>query len=998
MPRYDAGRIEPKWQAHWDEHATFQTSEAPPDGSTGKLYVLGMFPYPSGAGLHVGHPESYTATDIVSRYSRMRGKHVLHPMGWDAFGLPAEQHAIKTGVHPAVTTKQNTDNFRRQLKALGFSYDWSREFGTTDPDYFRWTQWIFLQLFDTWYDSGFEWSGSDGKPRRGKGRPIAELPLPKSVREQSETAVRRYQDRHRLAYQASAPVNWCPALGTVLANEEVIDGKSERGGHPVVRLPLRQWMLRITAYADRLADELDECDWPESVKALQRNWIGRSTGAEVDFYIGPETTPHRLHATHDEFEGWKTLRSASGFPADPGDEVIRVFTTRPDTLYGATYMVLAPEHPLVDRLTSESQRAAVAAYRQQAVGKSDLDRTDLAKEKTGVFTGSYALNPAGGEKVPIWIADYVLVSYGTGAIMAVPAHDLRDWEFACQFNLPIMHVVEPPPGYEPSKEEREHCRDCDGPNPDCPYTGLGTAINSGQYDGTPTDEFKPMITLALAAAGLGKEAVNYKLRDWLFSRQHFWGEPFPIWHELDANGEPTGLLRTDDAASLPVTLPENFEFKPHGRPDPPLEEAPSSWLYKTASDGTRLKRETNSMPQWAGSCWYYLRFADPHNDTAFIDPVKEKYWLPVDLYIGGAEHAVLHLLYSRFWHKVLFDRGCVSTAEPFRRLVNQGMILGEPCFEVYVRLDENGEYTDEYVSAEVADKESEETEQFGGDLVVEEDESGRRYWKGVFGQRPVPRDQLCLKGKELYWSDGTNEYQVTSRTYKMSKSRGNVVNPDDVVKDYGADALRLYEMFMGPLEATKPWQMSGVEGVSRFLGKVWRALTDEAADDVRLNAAVQDATPTEEQERLLHKTIKAVTNDVESLSFNTAISRMMEFINALSSQEVRPRSICEPFVLILSPFAPHLAEELWQVLGHGHSLAREPWPAFDESKIAEATVEIPVQVNGKLRSRVRVAAAAAADAMEAAAREDATVASNLEGKHVVKVVAVPGRMVNFVVK
>lgn len=998
MPRYDAARIEPKWQAYWEEHATFRTPDKPSKSGVGKLYVLDMFPYPSGSGLHVGHPEGYTATDIVCRYSRMRGKHVLHPMGWDAFGLPAEQHAIKTGVHPAETTRQNIDTFRRQLKMLGFSYDWSREFSTTDPDYYRWTQWIFLELFDTWYDAEHEWMGPDGRPRRGKGRPIAELIIPRHVREEGEEAVRRFQDRHRLAYQHEAPVNWCPALGTVLANEEVIDGKSERGGHPVVRLPLRQWMLRITAYADRLASELDECEWPESVRALQRNWIGRSTGAEVDFYVGPETSPRRLHATHDEFEGWKVLRAASGFPADPGDEVIRVFTTRPDTLYGATYMVLAPEHPLVDRITTGEQRGAVEAYRKQAAAKSDLDRTDLAKEKTGVFTGYYAINPVNGVRTPVWIADYVLASYGTGAIMAVPAHDLRDWEFAWKYGLPVQHVVEPPPGYEPTKEERALCRDCDGPDCDCPFTGEGTAVNSNKYDGTPTVEFKDLITAALAAAGLGREAVNYKLRDWLFSRQHFWGEPFPLWHELDEAGRPTGLLRADAAESLPVTLPEDFHFKPHGRPDPPLEEAPESWLYRTAEDGTRLKRETNSMPQWAGSCWYYLRFADPKNEKRFIDPAKEKYWLPVDLYIGGAEHAVLHLLYSRFWHKVLFDRGHVSTSEPFQRLVNQGMILGEPELTAYRRevlpglgnspadrpADPAGWVSAKNVRKDVDPKTGTET--------YVDDGSGM----GVVAVRVMP-DQVEKKGGDFVLKSHP-DVVVESRAHKMSKSRGNVINPDDIVKDYGADSLRLYEMFMGPLEATKPWQMSGVEGVYRFLGKVWRAIADENADEIRLNPAVRDASPTEAQERLLHKTIKGVTEDVEKLSFNTAIAKMMEFINAFASDEVRPKSVCEPFVLILSPFAPHLAEELWELLGHRETLAYEPWPSFDEAKIAEATVEVPVQVNGKLRGRVRVAADADPAAMEAAARADAGVAPHVEGKSVVKVVAVPGRMVNFVVK
>ncbi len=756
-------------------------------------------------------------------------------------------------------------------------------------------------------------------------------------------------------------------------------------------------MLRITAYADRLADELDECDWPESVKALQRNWIGRSTGAEVDFYIGPETTPHRLHATHDEFEGWKTLRCASGFRNDPGDEVIRVFTTRPDTLYGATYMVLAPEHPLVDRLTTEEQREAVQAYRKKAAAKSDLDRTDLAKEKTGVFTGSYAINPVNGTRTPVWIADYVLASYGTGAIMAVPAHDLRDWEFACTFKLPIVHVVEPPLGYEPTKDERALCRDCDG-DADCPFTGEGTAINSHQYDGTPTREFKSLITAALGAAGLGRESINYKLRDWLFSRQHFWGEPFPLWHELDAEGNLTGLLRTDSPDALPTTLPENFHFKPHGRPDPPLEEAPESWLYKTAEDGTRLKRETNSMPQWAGSCWYYLRFADPKNGEEFIDRAKEQYWLPVDLYIGGAEHAVLHLLYSRFWHKVLFDRGHVSTSEPFQKLINQGMILGEPELTAYRReslpglgnstadhpADPSGWVSAKDVRKDVDPKSGTETFVDSG--------SGM----GVVAVRVMP-DQVEKRGGDFVLKQHP-AIIVESRASKMSKSRGNVVNPDDVVKSYGADSLRLYEMFMGPLEATKPWQMSGVEGVYRFLARTWRTIADEDADEVRLNPAVKDATPTEEQERLLHRTIKAVTNDIESLSFNTAISRMMEFVNAFASNDVRPKSMCEPFVLILSPFAPHLTEELWQLLGHKKTLAYEPWPAFDESKIAESTVEIPVQVNGKLRSRVRVAADGDAKAAEAAARADESVASFLEGKQVVKVVAVPGRMVNFVVK
>ncbi|HUG94122.1 MAG TPA: class I tRNA ligase family protein, partial [Planctomycetaceae bacterium] len=689
MPRYDPKRIEARWQKFWDEHQTFRTPEPDSPDAAGreKLYVLDMFPYPSGEGLHVGHPEGYTATDIVCRYSRMRGRHVLHPMGWDAFGLPAEQHAIRTGTHPRETTQRNINNFRRQLKLLGFSYDWSREFSTTDPGYFRWTQWIFLEIFDTWYDPAFEWTAPDGQRRRGKGRPIAELPIPEAVRKQGNAATRRYQDRNRLAYQHEAPVNWCPALGTVLANEEVnSEGRSEQGNHPVVRLPLRQWMLRITAYADRLLEELEPLDWSESIKALQRNWIGRSEGAEIDFYIGVRGTTDLAKG----FQQWQAVRTGSGFPAQPGDDVLRVYTTRPDTLFGATYMVIAPEHPFMDRLTASDRRSAVEAYRQQAASKSDLDRTDLAKDKTGVFTGAYAINPVNGERIPIWVADYVLISYGTGAIMAVPAHDLRDWEFAVKFHIAIVPVVKPPAGYEPAREERALVREVDGVT-EFPFAGDGTAINSGDYSGLATAEFKQRITADLAKRGVARAAVNYRLRDWLFSRQHFWGEPFPIWHELDAAGNLTGLMRTDAPEELPARLPANFEFKPHGRPDPPLEEAPDEWLYRTAPDGTRLKRETNTMPQWAGSCWYYLRYADPENGRAFVDPAKERYWLPVDLYVGGAEHAVLHLLYSRFWHKVLFDRGHVSTPEPFQRLVNQGMILGEAELTAYRLADESGE-------------------------------------------------------------------------------------------------------------------------------------------------------------------------------------------------------------------------------------------------------------------------------------------------------------------
>ena len=916
MPRYDPQRIEKKWQNFWEQNRTFETPALP---AQEKLYVLDMFPYPSGEGLHVGHPEGYTATDITCRYARMRGKTVLHPMGWDAFGLPAEQHAIKTGTHPRETTYKNIATFRRQLKMLGFSYDWSRELATTDPEYFRWTQWIFLLIFDTWYDPDFQWTDHAGKKHTGKGRPIAELPIPLEVNAAGTAAVRRHQDQHRLAYQSEAPVNWCPALGTVLANEEVIAGMSERGDHPVVRIPLRQWMLGITAYAERLLDDLDSVNWPESIKALQRNWIGKSTGAEVDFYIGADG--ERLIAQRsvwaESFKAWKAARANSGFRAAAGSDAIRIYTTRPDTLFGATYMVLAPEHTLVDRLATIEQKAQVEAYRRQASTKSDLDRTDLAKDKSGVFTGSYAINPVNGVPIPIWIADYVLISYGTGAIMAVPAHDERDWEFAVKFNLPIIPVVQPPAGYEPTREEKSLARTVNGES-ETPFGGEGIAIGSGDYNGMPTLAFKEKITSDLSLRGLGRGAVNYRLRDWLFSRQHFWGEPFPIWHELDSDGKPTGLLRADSEAELPVTLPEMRDFKPHGRPEPPLAEAPQEWLFKTAADGTKLARETNTMPQWAGSCWYYLRFIDPKNATAFVDPAKEQAWMPVDLYIGGAEHAVLHLLYSRFWHKVLFDRGHVSCDEPFRRLVNQGMILGEA--------------------------------------------------------------------------------DMTGRAFKMSKSRGNVINPDVVVDEYGADSLRLYEMFMGPLEATKPWSMSGVEGVSRFLARVWRMISDEAADDIRLNPAVKDVSPGPEQLRLLHKTIQAVTNDIENLGFNTAISRMMEFVNVVSSHDPRPRAIVEPFVLLLAPFAPHLAEEAWELLGHSQTLAYEPWPAFDPALLVESEVEIPVQINGKVRSKIRIPAGADQAFSQAVAMSDPKIAEHLSGKQIVKVIYVPDRLLSFVLK
>uniref|UniRef100_A0A7C2PG79 Leucine--tRNA ligase n=1 Tax=Schlesneria paludicola TaxID=360056 RepID=A0A7C2PG79_9PLAN len=936
MPRYNAADIEPRWQKFWDDHQTFRVEMDP---ARPKLYVLDMFPYPSGDGLHVGHPEGYTATDIVCRYHRMRGRNVLHPMGWDAFGLPAEQHAIKTGTHPRITTDKNIATFKRQLKMLGFSYDWSRELATTDPDYVRWTQWIFLQLFDTWYDPDYPWTGPDGVARVGKGRPIAELPIPAEVRSQGDIAVRKYQDANRLAYIHEAPVNWCPALGTVLANEEVTaDGKSERGNHPVERRNLKQWMLRITAYAERLIEELEPLDWSESIKLLQRNWIGRSEGAEVDFLVERQTTEAQGLQPLG-FREWMSERAKSGFPREPEPGVIRVYTTRPDTLFGVTYMVLSPEHPLVDTITTPEQKTAVDAYRQQAALKSDLDRTDLAKEKTGVFTGGYAINPVNGERVPVWIADYVLISYGTGAIMAVPAHDERDFEFAKQYGIDIKPVVAP---------VGAHNVEAHGLQP-VGFFGEGTAINSGPYTGLATAEFKAKITADLAAQGLGKKAVNYRLRDWLFSRQRYWGEPFPIWHELDANGQPTGMVRAVSEVDLPVRLPEMEDFQPTGTPEPLLSKAPDDWLYGTAPDGTKLKRETNSMPQWAGSCWYYLRFCDNTNGERFIDPAKEKYWLPVDLYIGGAEHAVLHLLYARFWHKVLFDRGHVTCPEPFKRLVNQGMILGEMEFTL-------------------------------------PNDGGR-----------VSPDDVEKRGENWVLKSDPNTL-VDARSYKMSKSRGNVINPDHVVQEYGADSLRMYEMFMGPLEATKPWSMAGVDGIYRFLGRVWRLIADDRADDNRLNDSVRDVPPTPEQLRTLHRTIKAVTEDIERLGFNTAISRMMEFTNEFTSQEVRPKAVLEPFVLLLSPFAPHLAEELWRLLGHADTLAYEPWPTFDPALLVESTIEVPVQVNGKVRGKVTVPKDADQAAVEAAAKAHDTVAANLAGKTIAKAIYVPGKLLNFVVK
>jgi leucyl-tRNA synthetase len=815
MNRYPFAEVEPKWQKHWVEHKVFRT----PDRSTKpKFYCLDMFPYPSASGLHVGHVEGYTGTDILCRYQRMRGFNVLHPTGWDAFGLPAEQHAMKTGIPPAVNTADNIANFRRQMRRIGLSYDWDREFATTDPDYYRWTQWIFLRLHE-----------------RG------------------------------LAYVAEVPVNWCPALGTVLANEEVVDGRSEIGGHEVVRRPMRQWVLRITAYADRLLEDLKLVDWPQSTLEMQRNWIGRSLGAEVDF----------------------PLAGVSGS--------VRVFTTRPDTLFGATYMVLAPEHPLVDAVTAPERRAEVAAYREAAARKSDLQRTDLAKEKTGVATGGHAVNPVNGERIPIWIADYVLMGYGTGAIMAVPGHDERDWEFARAFGLPVREVVRGGDVTQAAYVDLEH----------------GVAVNSttpdGSFsiDGLPAAEAIAKITAWLEVKGCGRRAVNYKLRDWLFSRQRYWGEPFPIvW----VDGQPVALPEQ----MLPVTLPETSDFRPSATgesPDSPLARMPA-WVETTdPATGRPARRETNTMPQWAGSCWYYLRFLDPKNPDRLVDPELERYWMPVDLYVGGAEHAVLHLLYARFWHKVLYDIGVVSTVEPFPRLIHQGTILGE---------------------------------------------------------------------------DGQ----------KMSKSLGNVVNPDDVIDQFGADALRLYEMFMGPLEASKPWSTQGVEGITRFLDRVWRLCIGE---DGGASPALVGDEPSPETRRLLHQTIRKVTEDVEALKFNTAVAQMMVFVNEMTRLERRPRSAIEPFVLLLSPFAPHIGEELWQRLGHAESLAYAPWPEWDPALVVEDVVTIAVQVNGKLRATLELPRGADADAVRQAALADARVLRHVDGAEVRKAIFVKDKLLNLVV-
>ncbi|OHQ31718.1 MULTISPECIES: leucine--tRNA ligase [Staphylococcus] len=802
---YNHKEIEKKWQNYWADNKTFKTSD---NLGQKKFYALDMFPYPSGAGLHVGHPEGYTATDIVSRYKRMQGYNVLHPMGWDAFGLPAEQYALDTGNDPREFTKQNIQTFKRQIQKLGFSYDWDREVNTTDPEYYKWTQWIFIQLYN-------------------KG----------------------------LAYVDEVAVNWCPALGTVLSNEEVVDGVSERGGHPVYRRPMKQWVLKITEYADRLLEDLDELDWPESIKDMQRNWIGRSEGARVSFEI------------------------------ENKDASIDVFTTRPDTIYGTTFLVLSPEHSLVNEITSEDKLEAVKKYQEDSSKKSDLERTDLAKDKSGVFTGAYAINPLTGKNLPIWIADYVLSSYGTGAVMAVPAHDERDYEFASKFNLPINEVIA---GGDIQKEA---------------YTGVGEHINSGELNGLDNETAISKAIELLVAKGAGEKKVNYKLRDWLFSRQRYWGEPIPVIHWED------GTMTTVPEEELPLLLPETDEIKPSGTGESPLANIDEFVNVIDEKTGMKGRRETNTMPQWAGSCWYYLRYIDPHNSNMLADPEKLKHWLPVDLYIGGVEHAVLHLLYARFWHKVLYDLGVVPTKEPFQKLFNQGMILGE--------------------------------------------------------------------GNE-----------------KMSKSKGNVVNPDDIVDSHGADTLRLYEMFMGPLDAAIAWSENGLDGSRRFLDRVWRLFINE--DGSLSNKIVENND--NGLDKVYNQTVKKVTEDFNTLNFNTAISQLMVFINDCYKAETIYQPYAEGFVKMLAPIAPHIGEELWDRLGNEDTITYQPWPTYDESLLVDSEVEIVVQVNGKVRAKLNIPKDTSKDEMEALALKDENVKLSIEGKDIKKVIAVPQKLVNIVAK
>ena len=878
MP-YDPKAIEPRWQRYWIENQTFKATLDP---TRPKYYVLDMFPYPSSEGLHVGHPKGYISTDAIARYKRMRGLNVLHPMGWDAFGLPAEQHAIETGTHPRDTTQRNIDNYRRQLRSLGLSYDWSREIDTTDPKYVRWTQWIFSKLYE-----------------RG------------------------------LAYEAEVPVNWCPALGTVLANEEVIGGKSERGGHPVVRLPMRQWMLRITAYAERLLEDLAEVDWPERIKRMQEEWIGRSEGARVEFPV-----------------------------VDCDGEVIEVFTTRSDTLFGATYMVLAPEHPLVAKITSDEARPAVDAYVEATARKSERSRQAEGEAKTGVFTGACAENPVNGEHIPIWIADYVLATYGTGAIMAVPGHDDRDYEFAKTFDLPIVEVVK---GGDLSKEA---------------FVGVGTSVNSDFLDGLETPDAIARMNQWLEREGKGEATVSYKLRDWLFSRQRYWGEPFPVIHLEDGT---TKLVPEDE---LPVLIPDLDDFAPSGDLETPLSRA-KEWIEtRDPENGAPARRDPNTMPQWAGSCWYFLRFCDPHNDEAYCSQEAENYWMPVDLYVGGAEHAVLHLLYSRFWHKVLYDVGVVHTKEPFQKLLNPGMILG---------------YSYRYYDDNVTDDPSATPRVYPASAVRVEDETA---FSVESGEEVKAR---WVHQKEVRWDEDGRPLHPTLDDVvlevvveKMSKSRGNVLSPDEVIDEFGADSMRLYELFMGPLEKGAPWSTDGIPGCFRFLQRAYRLIVDEESEGEPVRELTED-DGTEEQARLTARTIDGVTRDLENMQPNTAISKLMIWSRDIGRNGPLSRKAVEAFVLMLSPFAPHLAEELWRRLGHRESLAYQPWPEADPELLVTETITLAVQVNGKRRDEIEVPADADEEAIRSAALASEKVQRHVGGKEPRKVILVKGRLVNVVV-
>jgi leucyl-tRNA synthetase len=1052
---YAFNEIEPRWQRHWEDHKLFRAANpGEPASERPKFYVLDFFPYPSGAGLHVGHPLGYIASDVIARYRRMRGCNVLHPMGWDAFGLPAEQYAIETGVHPRITTQKNIAMYKRQLRMIGLGYDWDREFATCDPDYYRWTQWIFLQIYNSWYDPEHRWTDAAGRAVVGGARPIDQLPIPPEVRERGDAAVETYQDEHRLAYVAEVPVNWCPALGTVLSNEEVTnEGRSDRGNHPVYRRPLRQWMLRITEYAERLLADLEPLDWPESIKLMQRNWIGRSEGAYTDF---------ALEGRHDD--------------------IIRVFTTRPDTLFGATYIVLAPEHRLVPIITTPARRADVDAYVSAAQQKSELDRTAETKAKTGVFTGAYAINPVNRARVPIWVADYVLISYGTGSIMAVPAHDTRDYEFSKTFDLPIIDVIYPPVVFamryftehapEPVRADDvwtdalarfldrvvaadaqpEHfaqelaatlkekskktaanlCADAalkqlppaveqqrgnsnvtwaqafealgfrrfaelaesfrtaqfyaqtgeafvgDGYNVNSPITQ--TFPDQGDLNGLCTPDAKHSITQWLQKRDLGEGTVQYKLRDWLFSRQRYWGEPFPILYRED------GRALAEQEGNLPVTLPEMEDYRPIASDDPdaepqtPLSRAPADWIQITRN-GQTLRRELNTMPQWAGSCWYYLRFLDARNENALVGPEVEKYWMGgtqpdgtpklggVDLYMGGAEHAVLHLLYARFWHKVMYDLGHVSTPEPFDKLFNQGMLTA------YAYRDARGVY--------------------------------------------VPYDDIDFR-EDVAYHKQSGEKLIES-VEKMSKTLKNVVNPDQIIHDYGADTLRLYEMYMGPLEASKPWNPRDIVGPHRFLQRLWRLVvvpasepeaqarasgrtasepvtpaTDRTNDAWRLNPRIVDRR-NDQLERLLHKTIRKVQLDIERFAMNTAIAQMIVWCNEAQRADQIGRDQIERFLRVLSPFAPHICEELWQRLGHDRSITLEPWPEYDQALTIDKTIEMAVQVNGKLRGRITVPTDASDEQIVAAARQLDAVAKEVADRTVKRTIIARRRLVNLVV-